>query len=189
MIYLDDDIAGFDLRAALPLLSEQRCQQVLKFKHQLGQKTCAMAYMLLRRGLQEEYGLSEPPLFAYNEHGKPSIAGHPEIHFSLSHCKAGVVCALSGRPVGIDIESVGRYDERLARYTMNERELEEIASSGQPDIAFTRLWTQKEAVLKWKGTGIDRNLKQVLGGVEGIETTVNEAKGYVVSVYYGEKRD
>ena len=62
MIYLNDDIAGFDLDAALPLLSEQRREQALKFKYELGRKTCAMAYLLLCEGLQKEYGLTERPV-------------------------------------------------------------------------------------------------------------------------------
>ena len=41
MIYLNDDIEHFDWQAALPLLSEQRREQCLKFKHELGRKTCA----------------------------------------------------------------------------------------------------------------------------------------------------
>ena len=36
MVYLNDDIAHFDWEAALPLLSEQRREQTLKFKHLLG---------------------------------------------------------------------------------------------------------------------------------------------------------
>lgn len=183
MIYLNDDIAGFDLTAALPMLSAQRREQLQKFRHELGRKTCAMAYVLLRQGLQQEYGLQEAPLFCYGEHGKPHIAGRPDIHFSLSHCRAGVICALSDRPVGVDIESIRRYDDSLARYTMNESELQLLSASDHPGLDFTRLWTMKEAVLKCGGSGINDHLKQALEGVTGIETTVNEEKGYVYSVY------
>ena len=38
MIYLNDDIAGFDFEASLPLLSEQRREQALKFKYEQGRK-------------------------------------------------------------------------------------------------------------------------------------------------------
>lgn len=182
MLYLNDDIAGFDLESALPLLSPWRREQALRFKHELGQKTCAMAYLLLRQGLQQEYGLTEPPLFTYNEHGKPSIDGHPEIHFNLSHCRAGVVCALSNRPIGVDIECLRQYRDSLAHYTMNDRELHEIQQTSNPDIAFTRLWTMKEAVVKWRGLGIAGNLKQALDGAPPIMTIVNEERGYVLSV-------
>ena len=43
----------------------------------------------------------------------------------------------------------------------------------------------KEAVLKWDGSGITNNIKDALEGVTGIETKVNEKKGYVYSVYPG----
>ena len=56
MIYLNDDIAGFDVEAALPLLSEQRREQTLKFRYELGRKTCAAAYLLLCEGLRKEFG-------------------------------------------------------------------------------------------------------------------------------------
>ena len=187
MIYLNDDIEGFDLEAALPQLSAQRREQTLRFKHELGRKTCAMAYLLLRQGLRQEYGLTEPPLFDYNAHGKPAIVGHPDIHFSLSHCRVGVVCALSDRPVGVDIERVREFRDSLARYTMNDHELQAILAAGRPDVAFTRLWTMKEAVFKQRGTGITGDIRQVLTGVTGILTTVNEAKGYVFSVCQGNR--
>ena len=115
MLYLNDDIAGFDFEAALPLLSDQRREQALKFKFELGRKTCAMAYLLLCEGLRKEYGITERPVFEYGEHGKPFIIGHPDIHFNVSHCREGVICVISDRPVGVDIESIREYTESLVR--------------------------------------------------------------------------
>jgi 4'-phosphopantetheinyl transferase len=185
MIYLNDDIAGFDLQAALPLLSEQRREQTLKFRHEQGRKTCAMAYLLLCQGLRQEYGIQERPLFEYGEHGKPSLVGLPHIHFNISHCRHGVVCALSDRPVGVDIESIREYKESLVSYTMNDEEAARILASTSPEVAFTQLWTQKEAVLKLSGQGIGDNLKEVLTDFCGqLTTMVNPQRGYVFSVAY-----
>ena len=182
MIYLDDDIRGFDFEAALPQLSEQRREQALKFKHDQGRKTCAMAYLLLCRALREEYGLTEKPLFEYGEHGKPAIVGHPDIHFNVSHCREAVVCAVSDRPVGIDVESIREFKDSLVRYTMNDLELQRISQAERPEVAFIRLWTMKEAKLKLTGEGITNNLKDVLDGSECFQTVVNEEKGYIYSV-------
>jgi 4'-phosphopantetheinyl transferase len=182
VIYLDDDIDGFDLESALPLLSEQRRKQVLRFKYELGRKTCAMAYILLRRALHEEYGIDEAPMFEYGEHGKPYIVGHPDIHFNVSHCRQAVVCAVSDQPVGIDVESIREYKDSLVHYTMNEEEVSQIEHAERPDVEFIRLWTMKEAVLKLSGDGISNDLKTVLTGNEVIETTVVADKGYVWSV-------
>ena len=182
MIYLNDALSDFDFEAALPLLSEQRREQALKFRYEQGRKTCAAAYLLLREGLRREYGITEPPVFEYGEHGKPVLAGLPHIHFNMSHCREAVVCVLSDRPVGIDIESIGKYKESLARYTMNDAELQQILTAERPDVAFIRLWTMKEAVLKRSGEGLCNDMKTVLTGLEDMKTVVREEKGYVYSV-------
>lgn len=185
MLYLNDDIAHFDWEAALPLLSEQRRQQVLRFKHEQGRKTCAAAYLLLCEGLRKEYGITEKPVFAYGEHGKPAIVGHPDIHFNLSHCREAAVCVVSDRPVGVDVESIRSFKESLVEYTMNPTEVELIRQSERPDVEFIRLWTMKEAVLKLSGEGITKDLKTVLTGREQIETMVNLEKNYVSSIIFG----
>ena len=184
MIYLNDDIADFDFDAALPLLSEQRREQALRFKYEQGRKTCAMAYLLLCEGLQKEYGLTEKPVFTYGEHGKPSIIGHPDIHFNLSHCREGVICAMSEQPIGVDIESIREYKESLVRYTMNDQEVRQILQAERPEVEFIRLWTMKEAVLKLTGQGIVDNMKEVLTQAKTSEltTVVGPEARYVYTV-------
>jgi len=183
MLYLNDDIQAFDLAAALPLLSEQRREQCLRFKHELGRKQCALAYLLLCEGLNKEYGITEKPVFEFGEHGKPSIVGQPNIYFNLSHCKEAVMCVVSNEPVGVDVESIGRYKDELAKFTMNADELRVIDESDAPEVAFIRFWTMKEAVLKLSGEGICNDMKNVLSGFSGqMETIVNEAKGYVYTI-------
>jgi 4'-phosphopantetheinyl transferase len=183
MIYIDEHIDDFDLQAALAEISEQRREQALRFKFERGQRTCVLAYLLLKRGLRELYGLTENPLFDYGEHGKPVIAGHPEIHFNLSHCREAVACAIGDRPVGIDVESVQRYRESLARYTMNDEELRLIAEAERPDVAFIRLWTMKEARLKLTGEGITNDLKTALAGGQWQFTTVERLdRNYIYTV-------
>ena len=184
MIYLNDDIEHFDWEAALPLLSDQRREQCLKFKFEQGRKTCTAAYLLLCEGLQKEYGLTEKPVFEYGEHGKPSIVGHPDIYFNMSHCKEAAICVLSDKPVGVDIESIRRYSESLARYTMNDEEMALIEKAERRDVEFIRLWTLKEAVLKHSGEGIRNDMKHVLDGLKQAKTQINEKKSYIYSVVY-----
>lgn len=180
--WVNDNLSDFDLTAALPLLSAQRREQVLRFKHEQGRSECAAAYLLLCEGLRELYGITEPPLFDYGEHGKPFIVGRPDIHFNLSHCREAAICAINSIPVGVDIETIRPNKDTLARYTMNDDELRQIAQAERPDVAFTRLWTMKEAVLKLSGHGIRTDMKTVLTGRESFLTVVNEEKGYVYSV-------
>lgn len=180
-VLLSEDIWEFDLEAALSEISEQRREQALKFKYELGQRLCVLAYQLLKKGLREEYDINVNPLFEYNEHGKPSIVGHPEIFFNMSHCKYAVVCAISDKPVGIDVESIREYKEGLVNYTMNDEEILEIESAEIPASAFIRLWTMKEATMKLIGTGISNDMKTVLDTQKYRYTTVDRQR-YIYTV-------
>jgi len=185
MLYIDDHIWDFDLEAALLELSPERREQALRYRHELGRRQCALAYLLLKRALHEGYGITGNPRFNYGEHGKPLLADYPDIHFSLSHCREAVACAVSDRPVGIDVESIGRYREQLAAYTMSEDERVAIAAAASPEVAFTRLWTMKEALLKCSGQGIVDGLKTVLEGVDEnlFTTVVDPSERYVYTVF------
>ena len=185
MLYIDDHIWDFDLEAALLELSPERREQALRYRHELGRRQCALAYLLLKRALHEGYGITGNPRFNYGEHGKPLLADYPDIHFSLSHCREAVACAVSDRPVGIDVESIGRYREQLAAYTMSEDERAAIAAAPSPEVAFTRLWTMKEALLKCSGQGIVDGLKTVLEGVDEslFTTVVDPSERYIYTVF------
>ena len=85
MIYINDNIDAFDVEAALPLLSEERREQTLRFRFERGRKTCAAAYLLLCEGLKKEYGITEKPLFSYGPHGKPASHYKESVaHYTMS---------------------------------------------------------------------------------------------------------
>ena len=184
MVYVDDRISAIDLPSALRSISSQRREQALRFKHEEGQRLCVAAYLLLKRALLEQEGITENPVFSYGPHGKPMIVGHPELHFSLSHCREAAVCVLSRRPVGIDVESIGRYRATVARYAMNDAELLQINQSPEPELAFVRLWTMKESLLKLTGEGINDHMKDVLSQTESYRFTTTEVleKNYVYTL-------
>lgn len=180
-ILVSENIWDFDLEAALKEISAQRREQALKFKYEQGQRLCVLAYQLLKKGLQQEYGIRENPVFVYNEHGKPSIEGHPEICFNLSHCKEAAICVLSDRPVGVDVESIREYKESLVNYTMNDKEISLIKLADNPAAAFIRLWTMKEATMKLIGTGISNDMKSVIDQHTYKYTTVDRQR-YIYTI-------
>lgn len=184
-IYINDHIYDFDLETALNELSAQRREQALKFKYELGRRTCVAAYLLLCEGLRQEYGITEKPVFEYGKHGKPFMVEHPEIHFNLSHCREAAICMISDKPVGIDVESIREFKQTLVDYTMNEEEVRQIQSAERPDMEFIKLWTQKEAVLKLTGEGISRDMKSVLLNPPASLTTVfSPDNRYIYSYCY-----
>ena len=176
-----EDIWAFDLQAALKEISEQRREQALKFKHEQGQRLCVLAYLLLKQALREGYGITENPVFEYNEHGKPSIVGHPEIYFNLSHCKEAAICVVSDQPVGVDVEGIREYKESLVNYTMNDEEIAQIKTAENPAAAFIRLWTMKEATTKLIGTGISNDMKTVIDPTKDKYTTVDRQR-YIYTI-------
>lgn len=177
------NISNEELQMALDVLPQWRREQALRYKHAQGQAECALSYRLLCEML-EELGYKGQPSFEYGPNGKPHIKEWPEVHFNISHCKTALACVVDKVPVGIDIEQTGRYSERLARYTMNASELAEIADADDKDLAFTRLWTMKEATMKLTGDGISTNMRDVLADSSNIiyNTTVNTELGYVLTV-------
>lgn len=188
-----------EIARLLPLVSDQRRQQALAYKHLFGQFCCLKSYELLLP-LLAATGFRTPatgkdtpdnghrlldagrPTFLYNEYGAPRLEHGP--CFSISHCKNAIAVAISETPIGIDIEHIRIARPELVERTMNEAEQQQIWESDQPNIAFTRLWTRKEAVLKLQGTGIIGDIKNTLVALDNIDlqTKVNIDKQYAYTL-------
>ena len=166
------------VQAMLPQVSQQRREQALRFRHLFGRFCCLKSWLMLSA---IHIGEME---FLYNEHGKPYIEGGP--FFSISHCKEAIAVALDDQPIGIDVESIRRFDPELVTRTMNDSEQALIAASAHPERAFIRLWTQKEAVLKMEGTGIEsfEQLQTILSKYRNIENEKIEREKYIYTIAY-----
>lgn len=189
MIYIFDEmsiISEEEINRLLPLVSDERREEALRYKHLFGQFACLNSYVMLREMLESK-GYTHPFRFGHNEHGKPYLIDYPEIHFNLSHCKNGIAVAVSDQPIGIDIEGYRQVSDSLIRYTMNEEEQRIIRESDDPVRTFTEYWTKKEAVFKLRGTGITHDLHGLLQGDEIVETHVNPEKRYAYSVATNKK--
>jgi len=169
------DLSDGLISSMLPMVSAWRKEQALEFKFPFGRFACLKSYIML----SEMTGLKDFG-FEYGEFGKPSIKGHPEIHFNISHCRKAIAVAVSDCPVGIDVESDRNISDGLVERVMNPVEQSAIRGAASQQQEFLRLWTRKEAVLKLRGTGIVDNMSDVLNGTELVSTT--ECDGYVWSV-------
>lgn len=178
MIYINSDIDKFDLQEALETISPQRRAQALRYRHERDQRLCIAAYRLLQQALHKEYGIQELPQFTYNQQGKPLLDGHPGIHFSMSHCRAAVAVAVSGQPVGIDIETLDHYSEEVAQRVMSEEEMLQIKSSPHPAKEFTRLWTMKESLYKLTGDDHNGDIAHMLDNASDYQFTTFDYPDY-----------
>lgn len=163
MIYLFERLERYTDEAyqtdltALPAWRREKAQQYKKLDDR---KRSVLTFVLLQRALREEYGITEIPEFVYNEFGKPSLPGLP-VHFSLSHCKDAVACAVSDHNIGIDVESIVPYNPDVARRVCSESELAMLNRSENKDAAFIKLWTAKEAISKYEGMGLSMTFSDI----------------------------
>lgn len=175
------------LEARIPLLPAWRREYALSYRFLIDRVTCCEAYLLLKQGLRDGFGIDCDPSFAFLKNGKPVLRDMPGIHFNLSHCRKGVLCVIADEPVGCDIEAVPEVlDMDLCRHCFSLEETGLITRSASPEIEFTRWWTMKEAALKLTGEGLTDDMRPLFGndtyrGLE-FEARLCAEKRYVYTV-------
>lgn len=94
------------------------------------------------------------PEIAAQERGKPYFVNSPW-HFSISHSKRHVFCALSQRNIGIDAEELDRQIRpQLADKILSPMEREQYDRAEDPRLALLTFWVLKEAQAKLTGEGL-----------------------------------
>ena len=125
------------VRKMLPLVSEQRRQQALRYSHTFGRFCCLKSYLMLLELLSAVYPELDKskPEFGYNAQGKPFLLCRPDIHFSISHTKNAILVAISNAPIGVDIEAFRSPSDALLARAMNPTEQAAITAANQEPLA------------------------------------------------------
>ena len=132
----------------------------------------------------------EKIVFYRTENGKPQ--SNLPLNFNCSHSGEYVVCAVSEKDVGVDLERIRPVNPRLER-TLTEAERRWLANlpSHKRDEGFLRLWTLKESWIKCRGGRLMeyRNVKFALRGEEIVSAPAGfsfrflpSPEGYVLTV-------
>ena len=88
------------------------------------------------------------------DRGKPYFT-EGSLHFSISHSKGHVFCALSDRPIGIDAEEADRaISPALAEKILSPGEYAQWQQAPDPRSALLTFWVLKEAQAKRTGEGL-----------------------------------
>lgn len=94
------------------------------------------------------------PAIAVTERGKPYFPDSA-LHFSISHTKNHVFCAISERPIGIDAEELGRdINLQLAEKILSIPEKAQFHEAQDKRLALLTFWVLKEAQAKCTGEGL-----------------------------------
>lgn len=107
--------------------------------------------------------------YGYGPQGKPYLEDYPGICFSLSHSGNKVVLALSDSEVGIDVQENRGYNEKIAKRFYHKVEykiLEQAESVSECERLFYRIWTGKEAFIKYTGKGMKQDMRSFYVNLE-----------------------
>ena len=124
---------------------------------------------LLRQLVARRFGCAaEAVVISVDESGAPRIASPNEIspdanlRLSISRRGALVALAIAPRPIGVDVEILGRPEEVPAAM-LHKDEAERLAdlNGAARHKAFLEIWTLKEAYLKALRTGLRREPAEI----------------------------
>ena len=143
----------------------------------------------LRTVLGAELGLAPDRVpLATTPLGRPHVAARGDLDVSCSASGALGLVALGRRRIGIDVETVapwsaGVLDEGWLD-PVEQRALTRL-TDGDRAVAATRCWTQKEAVLKARGTGLRGDLAATVTAVGRTDGVVAGWQVHDVPVPHG----
>lgn len=144
------------------LCSAARREQVRKFVFQRDKEIAVFTECFARYCISKKFGLSfEAMTFSRNSYGKPYLTNTSDVLFNVSHSGNYIICGVSSKPVGVDVEEFGKAPLEVAEYffNMDEKRALREKSGEEADKLFYALWTLKEAYLKRVGIGL-QNLSQ-----------------------------
>lgn len=173
---------GKTYREAYRKVTANRRAKADRFVYDKDKRLCIGAELLLREALIRAGAGNIDPITEEGEFGKPYLKDYPEIRFNLSHSGEMVLCAVSDREVGCDIEEIRKTSSLplMQRFFYRE-EFEKIMNAGTEEAQtemFYRFWTLKESFMKMKGLGMHlepqtfgirlcRNEPRLIGGADG----------------------
>ncbi len=162
-------------------------EQSGRFKHQTEHQA---GLDLIGQMLREMYGI-DFCLIKKDERGKPYLSSHPDIYISISHSHGCAACAVGDRPLGVDVEKIRPYAEKIWCKVLNPREQQILTDAAltkkERQELFYRFWTLKESYVKAEGCGfcippqeitfvLDRD-GTVISGPEGYQFQVKKVRG------------
>lgn len=159
-------------------LYPQRKTAVERLKNRKAAIMSLAAGLLLQEVIERECGISPDNLKIYtNKNGKPYIDRCYDFYFNISHSDNILVLAYGNREMGIDVEKLKEDDIAVAKRCFTADEYDYIRQNPadetktEQEYRFCRVWTMKEAYLKYMGTGISVplnsfNVDPLNGGVK-----------------------
>ncbi len=131
---------------------EQRRKEKIAGCKQIDTRKQSLGAGLLLKHVLEIHDIQNPGIY-FGMHGKPEVRG---LCFNLSHSKDMVLCAVSDKAIGCDVEAISCAPQKVADRFLCDGEKEYLNNfSGEMrEKAFCRFWTMKESYVKMTGEGL-----------------------------------
>jgi len=154
---LDEELEEDRFKKLLAYVDKEQRERILKFQVYGDALRSLTANILIRYIIVKKLKLNNLDIhFGKNKYGKPYLLNHENFYFNLSHSGVWVVCAISNKAIGIDIEEVKAIEISVAKRFFSPQEVDDLFSYTGKDrlIYFYDLWTLKESYIKAEGKGL-----------------------------------
>ncbi len=170
----------------LPLELQDKVNRYVRWQDRYA---CLLGKLLLLEGIKQ-FGLKHKlGDLKYNHYSRPYFEG--KFDFNISHSGEFVTCACSDSgKIGIDIEKVHSIKMTKFQRFFSTQQWNSIDNGECAIEEFFLLWTKLESVIKYEGSGIYNEIKEIelLNGsakIKGHPCLLNEVKiqkGYVCHI-------
>lgn len=132
-------------------------ERILNQNHKEDAESILISDILVKIAIKQVFGIPiKEQIYSKNNNGKPCFVNQEDIYFNVSHSGKYVVCAIYDSKIGVDIQEIKDFNLNVANYICNTNE--NVTNSSE----LTKLWSQKEAVLKKYGLGLAGDIKNCL---------------------------
>jgi len=141
-------------------LAHEKYTRISRMRNKKDRRLAILTHRLLCYALWAQFGIRpSADDWAKGWHGKPYLKNAPHVHFNISHSGSIAMCALNNAPVGADIEKITSADNLTARRIMSNQEFAIYDNTQDKDTIFYKIWTLKEAYIKYNGRGLGSDLR------------------------------
>ncbi len=149
----------------LAFVSPQRQKLVKGYHYPIDQKLSLYAALLTRMGISKFSGIPVSALrFQTGFMQKPILISAPQFHFNFSHTRNMILCGISDTvPIGVDVEyidtSITIENMENVLHPVEFQYISGAPSASMRSYRFYKIWTQKEAYIKYLGTGFSEKVQ------------------------------
>ena len=136
--------------------SEEFINKISNYKRWEDAKATVLGRLLLAYGLKHFYNYDLEQLkMRYSKDKKPYLEDSA-IQFNISHSKELIVCAITSLgDVGVDVEKINELNIDDFKDQFSSLEYRRMRNSKNALESFYHHWTQKEAIVKAHGSGLN----------------------------------